>query len=312
LQAVYDKGVTGHVTTLPWSYYGKLYDPYDTIGRAPIDPAVRPKTTLPQKVKLFETFTVPSHRELIGKSRVESVIDRASRTLAGPPLEEQEKNRLIYGAVPSPLLIALLPVGLQGLAERRQWVVWVALLPFLALYASYSFFFPHYAVAIVPAVIVNVLAAKSVLQRTWPAVAGPVGLMVPLGVAAVAVTALPQVNPSRRDQWFDAPLLRTVDRDLAGIERKPAIVLFKYDPERMVHEEPVYNVETAWPDDATVIRAHDLGAENGRLFEYYAKRSPERAVYRFDEGDEKLEYLGMVTELARGAGTRPASGPAKQ
>jgi hypothetical protein len=80
----------------------------------------------------------------------------------------------------------------------------------------------------------------------------------------------------------------------------------------MVHEEPVYNVETASPDDATAIRAHDLGAENARLFEYYAKRSPDRAVYRFDEGEEKLEYLGMVTELAHGAGTRPASGPAKQ
>jgi 4-amino-4-deoxy-L-arabinose transferase-like glycosyltransferase len=306
LQAVYDKGLTGHVTTLPWNYYGQLYDPYDAIGRAPIDPAVRPKTTLPQKLKLFEKFTVPAHRELIGKSRMEAVIDRTSRTLAGPPLEEQEKNRLVYGTLPSPLLIALLPVGLLGLVERRRWVVWLALLPFVALYASYSFFFPHYTVAIVPAVVVNLLAAKGVLQRTWPAVAGPVGLMFTLSVAAVAVTALPELNSSRRDQWFDAPLLRTVDQDLARIDRRPAIVLFKYDPERMVHEEPVYNIETAWPDDATVIRAHDLGAENARLFEYYAKRSPGRAVYRFDEGEEKLEYLGTVSELLKGAATRPA------
>jgi hypothetical protein len=312
LQAVNDKGVTGHVTTLPWNYYGKLYDPYDAIGRAPIDPAVRPKTNLPQKVKLFETFTVPAHRALIGKSRVESLIDRVSRTLAGPPLEKQEKNRLIYGALPSPLLIALLPVGLLGLAERKRWVVWLALLPFLALYASYSFFFPHYAVAIVPAVIVNLLAAKAVLRRTWPAVAGPVGLAFTLGVAAMAVAALPELNPSRRDQWFDAPLLRTVDHDLAGIDRKPAIVLFKYDPERLVPVEPVYNTETAWPDDATVIRAHDLGAENARLFAYYAKRSPDRAVYRFDEAEETLEYLGTVSELSKRGATRPASGPAKR
>jgi hypothetical protein len=306
LQAVYDKGVTGHVTTLPWNYYGQLYDPYDAIGRAPIEPAVRPKTTLPQKVKLFEKFTVPAHRELIGKSRMEAVVDRTSRTLAGPPLEEQEKKRLIYGALPSPLLIALLPVGLLGLVDRKRWVVWLALLPFLALYASYSFFFPHYAVAIVPAVVVNLLAAKAVLQGTWPAVAGPVGLVFTLGVAAAAVTALPELNSSRRDQWFDAPLLRTVDRDLAGIDRKPAIVLFKYDPERVVHEEPVYNIQTAWPDDATVIRANDLGAENARLFEYYAKKSPGRAVYRFDEGEEKLEYLGTVSELLKGAATGPA------
>ena len=54
-----------------------------------------------------------------GMSRGQAVVDRAAKTLAGMPLEEQDKKRLIYGALPSPLLIVLLPVGLLGLCERR-------------------------------------------------------------------------------------------------------------------------------------------------------------------------------------------------
>jgi hypothetical protein len=121
---------------------------------------------------------------------------------------------------------------------------------------------------------------------------------------------LPQLNHVRHDQWIDAPLLRDVDRKLAKLEHTPAVVLFRYDPERMIHEEPVYNVETAWPDDAAVIRAHDLGAErNVELFAYYAARSPGRAVYRYDEKTRELSYLGTVVEMARAAATMPASGP---
>jgi hypothetical protein len=172
------------------------------------------------------------------------------------------------------------------------------------VYASYTFFLSHYAVAIVPAVICNLLAVGVVLRRTWPADATqPIGWAITAATLALALTALPEVNPARRDQWFDAPLLRQVDKDLAGI-KGPAIVLFRFDPERMVHEEPVYNTEAAWPDDARVIRAHDLGGENALLFAYYAKRSPTRAVYWYDEKDEKLNYMGTVAELAGAAGGR--------
>ncbi|MDB5319038.1 MAG: hypothetical protein JWN40_669, partial [Phycisphaerales bacterium] len=311
LQLVYNKGVTGAFGTLPWNYYAQQYDRYDTMSRAPIDPNFRPMSALPQKQRFFDEFTIPAYRDKIGKSRLDGLVDRAARTLAGPPLEEQEKGRLIYGALPSPLLIALLPVGLLGLCDRRRWVVWTALPLFVGVYASYTFFLSHYAVAIVPAVLCNLLAAGVVLRQTWPGASQPIGWAVTAAIVAMAVTALPEVNSERRDQWFDAPLLRQVDKDLSGINRL-AIVLFKFDPERMVHEEPVFNTEAAWPDDARVIRAHDLGEENARLFAYYAKRSPERGVYRYDEKEETLTYLGTVAEMARTAATRPASGPAKQ
>jgi hypothetical protein len=301
LQAVYNKGVTGSFTTLPWDYYSRQNDPYDTMSRKPFDPAVRPVSALPQKQAFHDEFTVPAYVRKVGQGRGERVMDRTGRLLAGPPLEEQEETRRIYGALPNPLLIGLLPVGLLGLCGRR-WALWLGLPMFVLVYSSYTFFLPHYAVAMAPAVIVNVLAGRRVLAGAWPRYSDGVGFVLAAGIGALAVSALPEVNRVRRDQWFDAPLLRQVDRDLEKIGRRPAVVLFKYDPERLVHEEPVYNV-SATPDAGPVVRAHDLGDErNRRLFEYYAARSPGMAVYRYDEAKAAegtgLTYLGTAGELA--------------
>jgi hypothetical protein len=299
LQAVYNKGVTGSVTTLPWNYYALRYDPYDTMGRKPLDTPLMPPKLLPQKQAIIDEFTRPMFEAKARQSAKARLLDRTTKLLAGPPLEEQEPGRLIYGALPTPLLVALLPVGLVALLGRRRWMFLVPLVLFLAIYANYSYFFPHYTVAVLPAVILLVLAAPASIGRTWPRLAAPAGLAIGLVIAAVSVTALPQVNRARHDQWFDAPLLRGVDAALASISKRPAIVLFKYDPERSIHEEPVYNASVAWPDDAEVIRAHDLGERNGELLAYYAKRSPAREVYRFDEKDQKLTDLGNVADLSR-------------
>ena len=307
LQAVYNKGVTGDIKTLPWDYYAQHNDAYDSISRKPIDPSVRPQSALPQKQQFFDEFVLPAYRDKLSKSRSQLVVDRAARLFAGPPLAEQEKNRLIYGVLPNPLLIALLPVGLLGLTHRR-WIFWLPLPLFVLIYASYTFFLPHYAVAIAPAAIINVIAVRDALQRTWPGGTGKLSglpLSFALVVIALCLTALPQFNPTRHDQWFDAPLLRDVDAKLAKIER-PAVVLFKYDPDRSLHEEPVYNTAAAWPDDAKVIRAHDLGDNaNAKLFAYYAARSPARAVYRYDEKDGSLNYLGTAQGLAAAAARTP-------
>jgi hypothetical protein len=54
-----------------------------------------------------------------------------------------------------------------------------------------------------------------------------------------------------------------------------------------------------WPDDARIIRAHDLGPERNReLFRYYAQRQPQRTVYRFDRMTATLTRLGNVVDLA--------------
>jgi hypothetical protein len=54
-----------------------------------------------------------------------------------------------------------------------------------------------------------------------------------------------------------------------------------------------------YPDDAAIIRAHDRGEENARLYAYYAQRQPQRIVYLYDLGDDSLTELGNVVDLAR-------------
>ena len=52
---------------------------------------------------------------------------------------------------------------------------------------------------------------------------------------------------------------------------EPAVILFRYHPGMNFFEEPVYNTDVAWPDDAPIIRAHDLGWPRDRqIVEYYA------------------------------------------
>ena len=76
-------------------------------------------------------------------------------------------------------------------------------------------------------------------------------------------------------------------------------MLFRYANQANIVLEPVYNIDVAWPDDARAVRAHDLGdALNAKLFLYYAAYQPDRAVYRYDRGDETLTHLGSVAELA--------------
>ena len=79
-------------------------------------------------------------------------------------------------------------------------------------------------------------------------------------------------------------------------------MLFRFGPGANPLAEPVYNADVAWPDDARVIRAHDLGdAANRKLMEYYASRQPERRVYCYDRTAtaDPLTYLGTVREMAR-------------
>jgi hypothetical protein len=69
-------------------------------------------------------------------------------------------------------------------------------------------------------------------------------------------------------------------------------------------------------DQAPVIRAHDLGEENWRIFDYYARKQPTRFFYLYDRLTRTLTPLGYATELAQrtkqSATTTPASyGPTR-
>jgi hypothetical protein len=96
---------------------------------------------------------------------------------------------------------------------------------------------------------------------------------------------------------MDSSELRRIDSALARLDHTPAVVLFHFPPEGAAHLEPVYNITTAWPDDAEVIRGHDLGDRNIEIFRYYAARQPDRAFYRYDRADGTLTFLGFARDL---------------
>ncbi len=82
-----------------------------------------------------------------------------------------------------------------------------------------------------------------------------------------------------------------------------------------------YNLDVAWPDDAPVVKALDLGPRNVELARHYADRQPDRAFFRYDFADDSLTPLGTAEELAArvppaahpdAPDTRPANQPASR
>ncbi len=291
VQLTLNHGISGHWAESPFRLYADRDYPGTAYGFQPFDPAARPASPLPQKQALYDEY-VPLLRE----HRPATILADQFRNHGPlrPARLPVTLSQLTYA--PFSLLIVITPVAAAGLTRRRA-VVLAGLPLFVAGYAGYVFFFPHYTLAAAAAVIVATLAAAEQL----PALAGPlaprVAVGVPIVLVALAVAGLPQVDPtSGSDDLFAAPLMADVDRQLAPLG--PAVVLFTYDPARNTHEEPVYNADVAWPDDATVVRAHDLGpARNAELFAYYAARRPARLAYRYDEATRTLFALGPVAAL---------------
>ncbi len=93
-------------------------------------------------------------------------------------------------------------------------------------------------------------------------------------------------------------------------------MLVRYQPGDNTHDEPVYNAGVAWPDDAPVIVAHDLGPRNIELLAYYERTNPGRNYYLFDRATLQLQGPGTASDLARAisaaAATKAAATPADQ
>jgi len=184
-------------------------------------------------------------------------------------------------------LLWFIPAGVFFSLRARHWVL-VAPLPFfIAAYVLYPFYLPHYALVMCASLIAIILAAwralslgSGAMKSSSPAVA--------LGIIALCVTSWPGIDFSVSDQMMDAPLLRDVDAQLDGLPDDRALVFFRFSPDRDMNVEPVYNIQSASPDDARIIRAHDRGAQNIQLIDYYRNRHPDRAVYLYDESTGRL------------------------
>jgi hypothetical protein len=125
----------------------------------------------------------------------------------------------------------------------------------------------------------------------------------PVAIVACCATGFPQTNPTVSDVRLTGEELKYIDDTLAVNVREEAVVLFRFHPDNSFHAEPVYNIETAWPDDARIIRAHDLGPERNReIFRYYAERQPTRVFYLYDRATLDFVRLGTAREMAQAAG----------
>jgi hypothetical protein len=286
LQIIFNIGVTGSWHRTPFEYYADRDYPGTTFGFHKFDPNLRPVSTLPQKQRFHDEWTI-SH-----------IKDHQPDKVIASWMHNGFKD-LLNHMLPHRSLIALLPLGFLGLACRKRIAVFAAFPLFIVLISFYTFLLPHYELITLPAIFLLVLLGAHELENAWPRARQMLGTFLSLAIAIVCLTQLAELNRMVKDEMFDPMGLRDIDAKLTALAHKPAVVLFHFARDSNPHEEPVYNVDVARPDDALVIRAHDLGAKNIELFDYYAEHQPDRAIYLYDRGDSSLKFLGFAKDLAQ-------------
>ncbi len=284
VQIVLNLGTSGSATLSPFQIYAQRDNPGTMLGFHPYDPSMRPQSTLPQKRVFYDQWMAPYIR-----LHQPQVLWRTAW-----------RDRLpfmVSSALPHPLLFALVPFGLIGGWRLHRAVLAGSLALFFGLYLLYTFFLGHYCLTAMPGLIFLCLLGLWRVLAVWRQQRR---IAVPIAVLAVLVlcaAAIPQLNDYTSDPPESNSGIARVATSLTMV-RQPAVVLFRFDPRAELHGEPVYNYDVAWPDDAPIIRAHDLGARNVEIFRYYANLQPERNFYLYDERTELLRPLGTARELA--------------
>jgi hypothetical protein len=310
LQAVFNHGVTGHWLKTPYTLYLEQDQPNTAFGFHPYDPNARPQSTLRQKQDYYQSFFVPFIRRHQPGTFLHTWATRYVPMIVDVTL-------------PAFPLVALLPPGLIGLTRRglcsTGWATargtLLATLPlFIFLYVLNTFFLEHYAILIAPAIILLLLSGGRALEIAFPPARIPIASGFAAGVVALAVVTLPELNPfwdTKRhpelavdDETFSSPIMQAVQGMVTRYNGDPAVILFPYSPASKdrrgdpTFEEPVYNNQTAWPDDARLILAHDLGPERDReIFAYYARCQPDRQFFRFNRAAALAHSPNLIEEL---------------
>jgi hypothetical protein len=229
-------------------------------------------------------------------------------------------------AVADPFLWLIMPLSLPAMFSRKLWAVWGMFPVFLLGMSWYAFTWdlPHYYVMVMPAMILWTVLPIRFLTDVFPRRAAMIRTMIGLGIVALALTWMPMFNRIIHDPYFEARELATINANLEREVRGPAVVVFHFDSHAPTggmgvannpSEEPVFNSQVIWPDDAEVIRARDLNRDmsaigkpndlNAPLYAYYARLSPLRVFYLYDRADGKVRRLGtgqeMLTRILRSA-----------
>jgi len=283
LQVAFDWGVTGKPWKTPYVMYLEHNQPGSVFGSGTAQMA-RSGSTLPQKQIYFGQLA--ASESAWRKAGVASWAGLRLRMTASVALS-------------CAILLVLLPAGLLAAKERGRWVVLAPIPLYLLMYALNPFFLLHYAVPLTAAAAVcAVLGARAIeMGLNSPSHRRFAGTFLTTALLLLAIGSLPQVNARITDEPYRTPLLDYTQAALAQIQ-PPAVVLFRFSPGSNVHEEPVYNMDVTWPDNAPIVRAHDLGARDGQLLRYYALRQPDRTFWLFDRRTGNVVELGNAAQAA--------------
>jgi hypothetical protein len=307
LQLIFNLGVTGNLLQTPFEYYTDQNYPGARYGFRELPANAEPASTLPQKRLFYETRILPDlrqHRFPDAGKLFQDRLDFATSRL-----------------VPDPLLWLLFPLAVAALWERRRWAVWGVFPLFLIVYTGYAFFpLPTYLPTLIPAVVLVTILPIQFLCSAFPNQRAFIRTMLGMSILFLMIVAMPQFDRLAHDQYFNMYELETIDRQLPQKVSPPAVVLFHFNVNTMLDgkpftsnadEEPVYNSTVAWPDDAPIIRAHDLnpivdsigkpGDLNLPLYAYYLRTDPRRVFYLYDRlgGSSKLSRLGTAGEMVQ-------------
>jgi len=219
---------------------------------------------------------------------------------------------LITVTLPHSALVVLAIAGILSLKDIRRATFGVFMLTFLPAYACVVFFLVHYLFPLLASMTCLVFMGWESLESAWPNRRMAIGGFLLVCILVLSVADLPLFNPEIRAGAinFHDREQRMANEALSNLPKTPALVLFRFDPSTCdPHDEPVYNDGVAWPDDAPIVRARDLGgAEDRKLIEYYARLQPGRWIYTYDRGaalqsrNPLSEPLGTAGELVEKLG----------
>jgi hypothetical protein len=288
LQAVQNHGMTGRWTRFPIDQYHAETYPAPLFGFHAVNWAAAPTPTLPEDADLMRNSAWPMFR---------------AHTLGHLPSElwRVRLPRTLLTDLPAAPLACLLPVGFLALKDRRRIVLAATPILFFVLYVPYIFYQEHYLVVVAPGLILLALLGLRMIARAWPGDwLEPALLLLALGLS---LGAFAQTDEQNWAPWMD---LVRIEQRLQSLPNEPALVFFRYHRDwpdvNISFHEPVYNVETPLPEDATIVRAHDWGARNVELIRYFAAVQPQRQVYLYDRLDDSITPVGTAGELEHNPG----------
>ena len=305
LQFAFNLGTTGRIFYTPYQHYLETQQPGSSFGFHHIDEKVRPQSQLRAEASVLRQVHPPGGAEASAGSGDDQL---SARPLAGAA-DDDGAASICRGFPARRVCSGCATARDRGAAAIA---VWSALPMLIVAYAFNAFL--HGALH------GDLAAADHSHHCDDPggvaaSISAHGGASCPrqvlLFAVAAAVSAQPGVNPHAIEQ-FQTPVVSDARQKLAALPH-PSVVFFGYNLDGDFDDEPVYNIETAWPDDARVVRAHDFGPErNMALVRYSAQRQPERHVYLYDQATKQLHALGPAKALlAAHDAAKPTTQPAQ-